>query len=272
MQTSTLATLLLFVAGSLAAPQGTAATCTVTRPLILSLADSFTLQVQAPTASYHNASVQFTSVGTPGDYSAWLSPAGSPSAVKLTDSRLSLDHGSASLTFTGYLKVPIKTPYRQLGFGVSPTTELEVVGWYGCDENGVQQVVLGPAGGVWCVASDLISGNLGLFVKEEGVDGLLSPTARWGWKWRGQRLTRSSCAVRTGRRGGEVLSDGWTRALSDGRWTDSSSELRWVYSCRDRLHYYTREPWLYTFTHSSIHARSDVTPTLPRLKSEKRVS
>jgi hypothetical protein len=224
MQTSIITTLLLFLALSSALPQGGAnQTCVVPLPIFDTLESPFNMQVRpASTASeptdasvvqvqsvgapYHNAYVQFTSIGTPGAYSAWVAPTGFPARVNLTDSRLVLESGPGGLNFTGYLKAPMHTVYRQLGFIVSPSTPLAASAWYGCDENGVQQTVVGPSGGVWCVARDPIADAYGLYVQDPDETGMLPlpPESERGWPARCRR------AVQAGGRGGEVLTaDGW---------------------------------------------------------------
>ena len=140
--------------------------------------DTLAVQVQSVGAPYHNAYVQFTSVGTPGAYSAWVAPTGSPARVNLTASRLVLESGPGGLDFTGYLKAPLHTVYRQLGFINSPSTPLAASAWYGCDENGVQQTVVGPSGGVWCVAMDPIQGAYGLYVQDPDERGMFPPPTR----------------------------------------------------------------------------------------------
>lgn len=172
MQTSIITTLLLFLALSSALPQrGANQTCVVPLPIFDTLQSSFNMQVQSVGAPYHNAYVQFTSIGTPGAYSAWVAPTGSPARVKLAASRLVLESGPRGLDFSGYLKAPIHTVYRQLGFIVSPSTPLAASAWYGCDENGVQQTVVGPSGGVWCVARDPIQDAYGLYVQDPDETG-----------------------------------------------------------------------------------------------------
>lgn len=138
MQLTQLSALLFLLPLTLAAA---APKCFVILPLIYTLDYPFTLVVQNNTrGDIHNHAVNYIPLGTPGEYRSVIAPLGTPHKLNITDSLLTF----SGEKFTAYLRVPIKTVYRQVTFVTSPNDALEVVATYGCDEKGRQQMELSP--------------------------------------------------------------------------------------------------------------------------------
>jgi hypothetical protein len=115
--------------------------CAVPLPLIYSLPYPFTLETQSTV--YHDLNhkaVHYIPQGTPVDYRAVISPLGSPNRIEFNDSHLNIFKQKS----TAYLRVPIKTIYRQVAFVTTPQDALRLVGQYECNDVGAVQVVVHP--------------------------------------------------------------------------------------------------------------------------------
>ncbi|KAA8902462.1 hypothetical protein FN846DRAFT_955441 [Sphaerosporella brunnea] len=136
---------------------------------------AFRLQVQSPThPSIDGRYVNFVGVGTPGDYRSVLAPAGAAMRVGFRDKKLSL----AGMKHTAYLQSGGGSEQR-VSFVIAPSTPLQVMARYACDENDKQQLVLVPldaagesGGKQFCVKKK--AGEYGLYVKPLDDKGEIS--------------------------------------------------------------------------------------------------